>query len=155
MTENAQVLTISKDGDVARNRIEVPIADWVPVDDDGVTRHNEESAERSPAAIRKEEQRKREKAVGVVELRLMIGPLERAMLAEGQKARGSQGEPYTATEYLLTLLRNDNRLLKKQTEKLEGRICRNCQKPMPRGCGGVWGGETRCLLARSEIALEL
>lgn len=117
-----------------------------------VTGHAEDL---SPEARRKRDQREREKAAGVDVIEVKLGPAERAMLVEGQQIRGSKGKPYTATEYLSTLIRNDNRLLQDQRGKLDGRICRNCQKPLPRGCGGVWGGEIRCLLARSEIALEL
>ena len=120
-----------------------------------VTGHSVEEIELSPEAQRKRDQREREKEAGVVVFELKMSAVEDAMLAEGRKARGSQGKPYTATEYLLTLLRNDNRLLQSQLEKLDGRICKNCQKPLPRGCGGTWGKESRCLLARSEIALEL
>lgn len=120
-----------------------------------VTGHSGDENELSPEAQRKREQREREKVAGVEVFELKMGPAERAMLAEGQVARGSKGIPYTATEYLLTLLRNDNRLLAKQRGKLDGRTCKNCQKALPRGCGGTWAGESRCLLARSEIALEL
>ena len=129
-------------------RVEIPV-DWP------VTGHSGDENELSPEAVRKREQREREKAAGVEVFELKMGSAERAMLAEGQAARGSQGIPYTATEYLLTLLRNDNRLLEKQRGKLDGRMCKNCQKPLPRGCGGTWARESRCLLARSEIALEL
>lgn len=120
-----------------------------------VTCHNAEQMRRDAAAGRKAEQREREKAGGVEVFELKMSAGDRALLAEGQTARGSQGEPYTATEYILTLIRNDNQLLKKQRGKLEGRVCNNCQKPLPRGCGGTWARESRCLLARSEIALEL
>lgn len=134
--------------DVATDRVEGPLIDLV-------TGHNADENELSPEAQRKREQREREKAAGVEAFELKLGPAEQAMLAEGRKARGSQGKPYTATEYLSTLLRNDNRLLQDQLGKLAGRTCKNCQKLLPRGCGGVWGRESRCLLARSEIALEL
>ena len=120
-----------------------------------VTGHNAEEIDLSPEAQRKREQREREKAAGVEVFELKLGLAEQAMLAEGLRSRGSKGVPYTATEYLLTLIRNDNRLLQKQLGKLAGRICSNCQKPLPRGCGGTWGRESRCLLSRSEIALEL
>jgi hypothetical protein len=120
-----------------------------------VTGHSDDENELSPEAQRKREQREREKAAGVEVFELKMGPAEQAMLAEGRVLRGSKGVPYTATEYILTLLRNDNRLLEKQRGKLEGRTCKNCQKQLPRGCGGTWAGESRCLLARSEIALEL
>lgn len=120
-----------------------------------VTGHSDGENELSPEALRKREQREREKAAGVEVFELKMGPTEQAMLAVGRVRRGSKGVPYTATEYLLTLLRNDNRLLEKQRGKLAGRICKNCDKPLPRGCGGTWARESRCLLARSEIALEL
>ena len=144
MTEQAK---FGGDG-MNHGRVEIPVA-WP------VTGHSDDENELSPEAQRKREQREREKAAGVEVFELKMGPTERAMLAEGQAARGSQGIPYTATEYLLTLLRNDNRLLEKQRGKLDGRRCKNCQKPLPRGCGGTWARESRCLLARSEIALEL
>lgn len=120
-----------------------------------VTGHNDVENELTPEAQRKREQREREKEAGVEVFELKMGPAERLMLAEGRVRRGSKGVPYTATEYFLTLLRNDNRLLEKQRGKLDGRICKNCDKPLPRGCGGTWARESRCLLARSEIALEL
>lgn len=144
MTEQAK---FGGDG-MNHGRVEIPVG-WP------VTGHNDDENELSPEAQRKREQREREKAAGVEVFELKMSAGDRALLAEGQTARGSQGEPYTATEYILTLIRNDNRLLKKQLGKLEGRVCNNCQKPLPRGCGGTWARESRCLLARSEIALEL
>lgn len=138
---------LSGDG-MNHGRVEIPVP-WP------VTGHSDDENELSPEAQRKREQREREKAAGVEVIELKLGPAEQAFLAEGRKARGSQGVAYTATEYLATLIRNDNRLLQSQRGKLEGRICKNCQKPLPRGCGGTWGRESRCLLSRSEIALEL
>lgn len=120
-----------------------------------VTRHNEEENELTPEARRKRDQREREKAAGVGEIRLQFSPSERAELDEGRVGRGSQGEPYTTTEYIKTLIRNDVMRLRNERKKLDGRVCKNCQKPLPRGCGGTWGGEALCLLARSEIALAL
>lgn len=120
-----------------------------------VTRHSDEESDLTPEAKRKREQREREKAAGVGEIRLQFSPAERAELDEGRTGRGSQGDPYTTTEYIKTLIRNDVMRLRNEQGKLAGRICKNCQKPLPRGCGGTWGGEALCLLARSEIALAL
>jgi hypothetical protein len=120
-----------------------------------VTGHAADEGGLSPEAKRKRDQRQREKAAGVGELELKFSPYERAELDEGRTGRGSQGEPYTATEYVKTLIRNDVRKLRIEQGKLAGRICKNCQKPLPRGCAGVWGGERLCLLARSEDALAL
>lgn len=120
-----------------------------------VTGHSADDNGLSPEAQRKREQREREKAAGVEVLELKFSPTERAELDEGRTGRGSQGEPYTATEYIKTLIRNDVKRLRNEQGKLADRICKNCQKPLPRGCGGVWWRESRCLLARSEIALAL
>lgn len=144
MSETAK---ITGDG-MNHGRVEIPVP-W------SVTGHSEDENELSPEAKRKRDQREREKAEGVEVFELKMCPADRAMLVEGQRLRGSKGIPYTATEYLLTLIRNDNRLLQQQVGKLAGRICKNCQKPLPRGCGGTWARESRCLLARSEVALEL
>lgn len=107
------------------------------------------------AAKRKADQRAREKASGVQELRLPLSPGHQEMLLEGQAGRGGE-EPYTAVEYMLTLLLRDNELLKQQQGKIVGRICEQCRKPLPRGCGGVWADETdRCEVSRIASALLL
>lgn len=120
-----------------------------------VTRHGNEESGGSSAAQRKREQRERDAAAGVDELRLRIGPVEAAQLAEGQQFRASGGEPYTATEYVLTLIRRDHELLQQQRRVVAGKICEHCRKPMPRGCGGVWAGELPCLIPQLERALAL
>lgn len=120
-----------------------------------VTGHGEGEDDLTPEAKRKRDQREREKAAGVEVIELKFSPHERAELDEARTGRGSQGIPYTTTEYIKTLIRNDAMRLRNEREKLAGRICKNCQKPLPRGCGGTWGREALCLLARSEIALAL
>lgn len=141
--------------DVATDRFEGPVIEWTTDKDWLVTRHAEDQDELTPEAKRKREQREREKAVGVGEIRLQFSLAERAELDEARAGRGSQGEPYTTTEYIKTLIRNDVARLRNERARLDGRICKNCQKPLPRGCGGTWGNEALCLLARSEIALAL
>jgi hypothetical protein len=120
-----------------------------------VTCHNDEESELSPAAKRKREQRERDAEAGVDELRVRIGPVEAAQLAEGLEFRASGGEPYTTTEYLLTLIRRDADLIKQQREVVAKKICTHCRKPMPRGCGGVWAGELPGALPQLERALWL
>lgn len=129
-------------------RVEIPVP-WP------VTGHNDEESDLSPEAQRKREQRERDKAAGVEVFGLKIGPAEQAMLADGQQFRASGGDPYTATEYMLTLLRRDNELLRQQREVVARKICAHCRKPMPRGCGGVWAGELPCALPQLERALWL
>lgn len=131
--------------DVATDRIEIPI-DWP------VTGHDKPE---SDEARRKREQRERDAADGVVTIEVRLAASEAAMLATGRELRGSQGVPYTTTEYINTLLRRDHELLQQQRGVVVGRICENCRKPLPRGCGGVWRKELPCALAQLERALEL
>ncbi|WP_122423299.1 hypothetical protein [Pseudomonas viridiflava] len=141
--------------DVATDRIELPVMSWNASSDDAVTGHADAPEDLSPEAQRKRLQREREKAAGVEVFELKFSPYERAELDEGRAGRGSKGDPYTTTEYIKTLIRNDVKRLRVEQGRLTGRICKNCQKPLPRGCAGVWSGERLCLLARSEAALEL
>lgn len=120
-----------------------------------VTGHASDEDGLRPEAGRKRKQREREKAAGVDVIELKFSPYERAEMDEGRAGRGSQGKPYTTTEYIKTLVRRDVEKLRIELKKLDGRVCKNCQKPLPRGCGHVWGKEALCLLARSEAALEL
>jgi hypothetical protein len=129
-------------------------ADVLPATE-SVTGHTVDENELSPTAKRKREQRERDKAAGVEVFGLKLGLAEQAMLAEGQQFRASRGKPYTATEYLLTLVRRDNELIQQQREVVANKICAHCRKPMPRGCGGVWAGDLPCALPQLERALWL
>jgi len=148
MTEVPELPFVVGGLDVASDRVEGPLIDLVTRHDDG------EGPAKTPAE-RKREQRERDAAAGVVELKVRIGPAEAAQLAEGLEFRAFGGEPYTATEYLLTLIRRDHELLQQQREVVESKICAACRKPMPRGCGGVWAGELSCVLPQLERALWL
>lgn len=111
--------------------------------------------DRSPEAIRKEEQRLRDAAAGIEVLSLRLGPVELAMLREGREARGG-AEPYSAVEYLATLLRRDHAWLQQQQGLVAGRICGQCRKPLPLGCGGFWRAEASvCERAQLERAMQL
>ncbi|HGM4965479.1 TPA: hypothetical protein ACKP0L_003808 [Pseudomonas putida] len=131
--------------DVAADRVEVAI-NWP------VTGHSEQE---SDEARRKREQRERDAAAGVVTLEVRMAASEASMLAAGREKRGSKGVPYTTTEYINTLIRRDHELLQQQLGAVIGRICENCRKPLPRGCGGVWRDEMPCALAQLERAMEL
>lgn len=119
---------------------------------EAVTDHNDE---RSADAIRKAEQRARDDEAGVGVISLRAGAGELAMLAQSLELRGSQGSPYTTTEYLLTLIRRDNELARQQAGIIKDRICENCRKALPRGCGGVWAGEMACAKQQLDRALAL
>lgn len=141
MSETTLVATV----DVAEDRVEIPVKGW----------RDASQGEQSEATKRKAEQRQRDAEAGVAELRVRLGPLEAAKLAEGLVIRGSQGEPYTATEYINTLIRRDHELLQQQRGIVEKRICESCRKALPRGCGGVWRGELSCAVPPLERAMEL
>ena len=122
---------------------------------DSVTRHNDERDRRRPEAIRKAQQRARDAEAGVGELRVRLEPGVASRLALAQQIRGGQGVPYTATEYVNTLILRDLDLLQQQCESVTKKICTSCRKPLPRGCSGVWKGEITCPIRQLDHALAL
>lgn len=144
MTDKAKM---AGDG-MNHGRVEIPVP-WP------VTRHSEELGELTPEAQRKREQRERDAAAGVGELRVRLDPGPLSKLAEAQQIRGGGGEAYTATEYITTLILRDHELLQQQREIISGKICESCRKPLPRGCGGVWAREMTCPIRQLDYALAL
>lgn len=122
---------------------------------DSVTRHNDERDRRRPEAIRKAQQRARDAEAGVGELRVRLEPGVASRLALAQQIRGGQGVPYTATEYVNTLILRDLDLLQQQCESVTKKICTSCRKPLPRGCSGVWKGEITCPIRQLDHDLAL
>ena len=129
-------------------RIEIPVP-WP------VTCHNAEESDVSPAARRKREQRERDAVAGVGELRVRLGSGVLDKLAEAQQIRGGQGGAYTATEYIATLILRDHELLQQQRESVSGKICEQCRKPLPAGCGGVLAAQKGCPIRQLERAFSL
>ena len=111
--------------------------------------------QKSPEAIRQERHRQKLEALGVKVVEVQLGPVERELLEAARKERGGLDGPYSVAEYVATLLRRDFDLLEQQRGQLDGRICENCRKPLPRGCGGVWSAEALCLRAQTDKALQL
>lgn len=120
-----------------------------------VTCHNATELRRASAAIRKAAQRDRDKAGGVGELRVRLGAGVLDKLAEAQQIRGGQGGAYTATEYIATLILRDHELLQQQRESVSGKICEQCRKPLPAGCGGVLAAQKGCPIRQLERAFSL
>lgn len=110
---------------------------------------------KSAEAIRQERHRQKLEEMGVKAVEVQLGPIQRLMLEAARKERGGLDGPYSVAEYVATLLRRDFDLLEQQRGQLDGRICENCLKPLPRGCGGVWSGEQACLRAQADKALLL
>lgn len=114
---------------------------------------NEEA--KSPEAIRQERYRQKLEELGVKVVEVQLGPVERELLEAARKARGGLDGPYSVGEYVATLLRRDFELLEQQQGKIAGRICENCLKPLPRGCGGTWASEAACLRSQTDRAMQL
>jgi hypothetical protein len=111
--------------------------------------------EKSPEAKRQERHRAKLEALGVKVVEVQLGPIQQLMLETARRERGGLDGPYSVAEYVATLLRRDFDLLEQQRGQLEGRVCENCRKPLPRGCGGVWGAELACLRSQADKALQL
>lgn len=96
------------------------------------------------AAKRKGEQRKRQAALGIKRIEVALSERERQQLNHLRTARAGAGEPYSADEYISTLLRRDwERWLEQQAE-LSAQTCPNCDCSLPAGCGGTFKGEAAC-----------
>lgn len=121
-----------------------------------MTRHSAEKKAKPTPAERKAKQRAKDEAAGIGEVRVMFGPLELEQLAENCAGRGGSDGPYTQSEYLKTLVRRDNELLKQQEGLIAGRMCEQCRKPLPQGCGGFWLHEMAgCERAKRDRAMAL
>ena len=88
-------------------------------------------------------------------MRVRLGPGVLEKLAEGQQIRGGQAGAYTATEYIATLILRDHDLLQQQRESISGKICEQCRKPLPAGCGGVLVAQKGCPIRQLDRALAL
>jgi len=93
----------------------------------------------NPATKRKQEQRARRAALGI-NLRI---------------ARAGSGEPYSADEYISTLIRRDWERWLEQEAELKQQTCPNCDCALPEGCGGTFKGEPSCWLTTGEKEIAL
>lgn len=113
------------------------------------------STEKSPEAQRKEESRARLAEAGFVDFEVSLGPVEAAMFKELRQKRGGAAGAYSIKEYFATSIRRDHALLQQELAGVEGRVCQNCRKPLPQGCGGFWGKEGACERAQLDRAIAL
>lgn len=111
--------------------------------------------QKSPEAQRKEESRARLAEAGIVDFGVSLGPVEAAMFKELRQHRGGAGGPYSIKEYFATSIRRDHALLQQELEKVSGKVCKNCRKPLPQGCGGFWGKEGACERSQLDRAIAL
>ena len=96
------------------------------------------------AKARKEAQRKRQAALGIKRVEVALSTREREQLEILRRARAGSGEPYSADEYISTLLRRDWERWRHQQAELAAQICPYCACALPEGCGGTFRGEVAC-----------
>lgn len=107
------------------------------------------------AKARKEEQRKRQAALGIKRVEVALSTRERETLETLRRARAGSGEPYSADEYISTLLRRDWERWQQQQAELAVQTCPNCECALPEGCGGVFKGEAACWLTTGDKTLAV
>ncbi|QLH62768.1 hypothetical protein [Serratia symbiotica] len=97
------------------------------------------------AAERKRMQRQRDKEAGITTITLRLDSQEMAMILEGCQQRRIAREPYDVTEYLIGLIRQDNKLLHKQLAELRKSSCGKCGDTLPGEPGGCcMQGDVQC-----------
>lgn len=98
----------------------------------------------NPATKRKQAQRTRQAALGIKRVEVTLSERERQQLNHLRIARAGSGEPYSADEYISTLIRRDWERWLEQDATLKQRVCQNCGSTLPQGCGGTFKGESAC-----------
>ena len=99
---------------------------------------------REAAAQRKRDQRQREKATGLKEVRLKLSEEEHRRLRELCRIRAGVGEPYDVGEYLALLMDRDWKKLQAQLHDLGTQRCAKCDASLPQGCDGLFAGDSAC-----------
>ncbi|MNF26943.1 hypothetical protein D3C85_286250 [compost metagenome] len=107
------------------------------------------------AAQRKGEQRSREAALGIKRVEVKLSARERDQLETLCHARAGSGEPYSADEYISTLLRRDWEHWQQQQAELAEQTCQNCNCALPAGCGGAFKGAQECWHTMGDKAIAL
>lgn len=98
----------------------------------------------SDATKRKQAQRARRAALGIKRVEVALSERERQQLETLRIARAGSGEPYSADEYISTLIRRDWEKWQAQEAELKKQVCPNCDCTLPEGCGGAFKGEDAC-----------
>lgn len=96
------------------------------------------------ATERKQAQRARQAALGIKRVEVALSTREREQLETLRRARAGSGEPYSADEYISTLLRRDWERWQQQQAELAAQTCQHCGNQLPGGCAGAFKGEAGC-----------
>ncbi len=107
------------------------------------------------ARERKQAQRSRDAALGIKRVEMRLSIREREQLETLRSARAGSGEPYSADEYISTLLRRDWERWLEQEAELKQQTCPNCDSPLPEGCGGTFKGQTECWHTAGDKTITL
>lgn len=84
----------------------------------------------NPATKRKQGQRKRRAALGIKRVEVALSERERQQLDHLRIVRAGSGEPYSADEFISTLIRRDWERWLEQEATLKQRVCPNCDSPL-------------------------
>ena len=98
----------------------------------------------NPATKRKQVQRQRRAELGIKRVEVALSERERQQLNHLCIARAAASEPYSADEYISTLIRRDWERWQQQEAELNAQICHNCECALPEGCCGTFKGEAEC-----------
>lgn len=95
--------------------------------------------------------------LGMKEIRFKVSAQEYEMIEKLCALRAGCLEPYTPSDYLVTLFRKVLPLDDKQyhTQANALGMCDYCKDVLPAGCGGAFKGEKPCYHTRDYKALEL
>lgn len=107
------------------------------------------------ARERKQAQRARQAALGIKRVEVALSTREREQLEHLCRARAGSGEPYSADEYISTLLRRDWEYWQQQQAELATQTCPNCECALPAGCGGAFKGKPECWHTHGDKTIAL
>ncbi len=107
------------------------------------------------AKARKEAQRQRDKMLGIERVEVRLSIREREQLDTLRAARAGAGDPYSADEYLSTLIRRDWERWVSQVDNLKMQVCKHCNTPLPVGCNGAFKGEGACWKTAGDKTIAL
>ncbi|QWZ84126.1 hypothetical protein [Aeromonas sp. FDAARGOS 1404] len=107
------------------------------------------------AKARKEAQRKRDKVLGIKRVEVRLSIREREQLDALRAARAGADEPYSADEYISTLIRRDWEKWQEQEAELQKQTCQHCNCALPKGCGGAFNGQSECWHTQGDKTLAL
>lgn len=109
----------------------------------------------SDATKRKQAQRARRAALGIKRVEVALSERERQQLDHLRIARAGADEPYSADEYISTLIRRDWEKWQAQEAELQKQTCQHCACALPAGCGGAFKGQAECWHTLGDKTLAL